>query len=105
MPNEQLAHEWRSGKLGVSVNPAMTFSPDGLVLGAGTVIVPMEGTRRLQSLQGQEARILALLSAFYDRPTALSALGNIERAAKAWSEGDASLACIYLAHACFFTAA
>jgi hypothetical protein len=77
----------------------MTFVAEGLVLGAGTVIVPTEGSRRLESLRGQEARILALLSAFYDGPTAPSALGNIERAAKAWREGDICLAYIHLAHA------
>jgi hypothetical protein len=39
--------------------------PAGLVLGAGTVLVPAHGARRLTSLDGQEARVLALLSAAY----------------------------------------
>jgi hypothetical protein len=44
-------------------------------------------------------RLLALLSAFHGRPTAPSVLRNIERAAKAWREGDDCLAYIHLAHA------
>ncbi len=35
---------------------------EGLVLGAGTVVVPAEGARRLTRLDGREARVLALLS-------------------------------------------
>lgn len=69
------------------------------MLGAGTVIVPMDGLRRLQKLRGQEARVLALLAAFHGKPAARSTLGNIERAAKAWSEADVCLAYIHLAHA------
>jgi hypothetical protein len=55
--------------------------------------------RRLQSLKGQEARVLALLSTAYGRAVAPSVLGNIERAAKAWGAGDECLAYIHLAHA------
>jgi hypothetical protein len=69
------------------------------VLGAGTIIVPADTPRRLQSLQGQEARVLALLSAACGKGVAPSVLGNIERAAKAWGEGDDCLAYIHLAHA------
>jgi hypothetical protein len=50
-------------------------------------------------MRGQEMRVLALLSAAYGRAIAPSVLGNIERAAKAWSEGDDCLAYIHLAHA------
>jgi hypothetical protein len=45
--------------------------------------------------------VLALLSAAYGRAIAPGVLGNIERAAKAWSEGDDCLAYIHLAHARF----
>src|ERR1700722_17429631 len=77
----------------------MHFAPEGLVLGAGTVVVAAEGARRLRSLQGQEARVLALLSAAYGKAVAPSVVGNITRAVKAWSEGDDCLAYIHLAHA------
>jgi hypothetical protein len=43
--------------------------------------------------------VLALLSAAFGETIAPSVLGNIERAAKAWSDGDDCLAYIHLAHA------
>jgi hypothetical protein len=77
----------------------MYFSPEGLALGAGTVLLPAVGPRRLADLQGEEARLLALLSATYGKGVSPSALGNIERAAKSWHEGDDAAAVIHLAHA------
>jgi hypothetical protein len=62
-------------------------------------MVPADGPRRLRSLRGQETRVLALLSAAYGKAVAPSVLGNIERAAKAWGQGDDCLAYIHLAHA------
>jgi hypothetical protein len=41
----------------------MIFTPQGLMLGAGTILVPAEGFRKLKSLRGQEQQVLALLSA------------------------------------------
>jgi hypothetical protein len=77
---------------------AMIFTPPGLMLGAGTILVPAEGFRRLKSLKGRERGVLALLSAAYGRMVAPSVLGSIERAAKSWSEGDDFTAHIHLAH-------
>jgi hypothetical protein len=68
------------------------------VLGAGTVLVPAHEARRLASLDGQEARVLALLSAAYRKAVAPAVLGNIARAADAWRQGDDCLAYIHLAH-------
>jgi hypothetical protein len=79
-------------------SPAMTFTPHGLMWGAGTILVPAEGARKLQSLKGREQCVLALLSAAYGRAVAPSVLRNIERAAKSWSEGDDFVAHIHLAH-------
>jgi hypothetical protein len=79
-------------------SPAMIFTPQGLMLGAGTILVPAEGARKLQSLKGREQRVLALLSAAYGRAVAPSVLGNIERAAKSWREGDDFTAHLHLAH-------
>jgi hypothetical protein len=79
-------------------SPAMIFTPQGLVLGAGTILVPAEGIRKLESLKGREQQVLALLSAAYNTAVAPSVLGNIERAAKSWSKGDDFVAHIYLAH-------
>jgi hypothetical protein len=80
------------------VHPVPYLAPQGLVLGAGTVLVPAHGARQLTSLDGQEARVLALLSAAYGKAVAPGVLGNIARAADAWRQGDDCLAYIHLAH-------
>ncbi len=99
MLQEQLRNAWHARERAIAISPVLTFAPRGLVLGAGTVLVPADGSRRLLSPKGQEARVLALLSAAYRRAVAPSVLGNIKRAAKAWGEGDDCLAYIHLAHA------
>ena len=99
MLHERLRDAWSVRKRAVPISPALHFAPEGLVLGAGTVLVPADGERRLASLQGQEARLLALLSATYGKAISPSVLGNIERAAKSWRDGDDCLAAIHLAHA------
>jgi hypothetical protein len=96
---EQLRDKWHARERAAPIHPAMTFAAEGLVLGAGTILVPAEGIRRLKSLRGQEQRILALLSAAHGKAVSPSVLGNIERAGKAWSVGDDCLAYIHLAHA------
>jgi hypothetical protein len=97
--HEQLRNAWHARKCFVPISPVLNLTPEGLALGAGTVLVPADGPHRLKSFEGQEARVLALLSAAYGRAIAPSVLGNIERAAKAWGEGDDCLAYIHLAHA------
>jgi hypothetical protein len=97
--HEQLRNAWHARKRLVPISPVLNLTSEGLLLGAGTVVVPANGPRRLQGLRGQEARVLALLSAAYGKAVAPSVVGNITRAAKAWSEGDDCLAYIHLAHA------
>ena len=99
MLHERLWRAWSVQKRAVPIIPALYFSPDGLALGAGTILLPAVGPRRLADLQGEEARLLALLSATYGKAISPSVLGNIERAAKSWREGDDALAAIHLAHA------
>jgi hypothetical protein len=97
--HESLWRAWSVQKRAVPIIPALYFSPDGLALGAGTILLPAVGRRRLANLRGEEARLLALLSATYGKAISPSVLGNIERAAKGWREGDDTLAAIHLAHA------
>jgi hypothetical protein len=97
--HEHLRDAWSVRKRAVPIIPALYFSPDGLALGAGTILLPTEGPRQLKKLQGEEARVLALLSAAYGQAIAPLVLGNIERAAKSWRDGDDALAAIHLAHA------
>jgi hypothetical protein len=97
--HEHLRDAWSVRKRTFPIIPALHFSPDGLVLGAGTILLPAVGHRRLAKLDGEQARLLALLSATYGRAIPPSVLGNIERAAKSWRDGDDCLAAIHLAHA------
>ena len=75
---------WRAHQRRVPISHELRFKPEGLVLGAGTVLVGAQGGRLLKSVKGQEARVLALLSAAHGRAVAPSVLANIERAAKSW---------------------
>jgi hypothetical protein len=97
MLDQQLRFKWLAREGAAMIQSSMTFTAEGLVLGAGTVLVQMDGPNELQCLRGQEKRLLALLSAFQGEPTAPSVLRHIERAVKAWSEGDGCLAYIHLA--------
>ena len=81
------------------IGTVLRIAPEGVVLGAGTVLLPADGPRQLRATKGCEARLLTLLSAAYDRAVGPAVLGNIERAAKAWNTGDHCLAYIHLAHA------
>lgn len=99
MRHESLSQEWYARERASPIGSAMRFAPEGLVLGAGTLLLQTDAARRLQSVRGQEARLLALLSAFCGKPVAPSAVRSIERAARAWRQGDDCLAYISLAHA------
>lgn len=99
MLEEQLRQEWLAQRHATPISAALRFAPDGLVLGAGTVIVAAEFKRRLNDQPSGQARVLALLSAAYGRAVAPKVLGHIERAVRCWCDGDGCLAYIHLAHA------
>ena len=98
MFDKEMRDAWHARERAVPISPVLNLAPEGLVLGAGTVLVAAEGERRLRSVQGEQARVLALLSAAYGAAVKPSVLSNIERAAKCWREGDDCLAYIHLAH-------
>jgi hypothetical protein len=95
--DEKLRNAWHARERAVPLSSVPHLAPNGLVFGVGTVVVAADGARRLRSVRGQEARVLALLSAAYRKPVHPAVLGNIERAGKSWSEGDDCLAHIHLA--------
>lgn len=96
--DQRLREAWHARERAFPIHSVLHLAPEGLVLGAGTVLVPTMAARRLTSLDGQEARVLALLSAAYGKAVAPAVLGNIARAADAWRRGDDCLAYIHLAH-------
>jgi hypothetical protein len=69
------------------ISTVLRIAPEGVVLGAGTILLSADGPRQLRTTNGCEARVLALLSAAYDRAVGPVVLGNIDRAAKAWNAG------------------
>lgn len=95
---EQLEKRWReSGRLR-AIHSVMSLEEDGLVLGAGTVLSPREpGDADRLMVDGNEPRVLTLLSVAYGRPIDASILGNIRRASRQWSAGDDCLAAMHLA--------
>jgi hypothetical protein len=95
---EQLRDAWQRRARNVPIQSVLHFTPQGLAFGAGTILVPADGKRRLKKLRGQESQVLALLSAAYGKAVSPALLGNIERAAKSWHEGDDCLAYMHLAH-------
>jgi hypothetical protein len=97
--HESLSRAWSVQKRAVPIIPSLYFSPDGLAFGAGTILLPAVAPRCLANLQGEEARLLALLSATFGKAISPSVLGSIDRAAKSWSKGDDATAAINLAHA------
>ena len=97
--DQQFREAWHTRQRAFPIYPALHLAPEGLVLGAGTVVVPAHGKRQLTSPNGLEARVLALLSVAYGKAVAPAVLGNIARAADAWRQGDDCLAYIHLAHA------
>jgi hypothetical protein len=97
--HESLWRAWSVQKRSVPVIPTLYFSADGLALGAGTILLPAIAPRCLANLQGEEARLLALLSATYGKAISPSVFSSIMRAAKSWSRGDDVGAAIHLSHA------
>jgi hypothetical protein len=83
-----------------SDQPGNVFFPRRSRTGRRDDLASRGGTsRHLADLQGEEARLLALLAATYGNAISPSALGSIERAAKSWHEGDDIAAVGHLAHA------
>ncbi len=82
MTGEALEKAWRDRASVTPLTPVMAFGPDGLTLGAGTVLAPLEDLNACDTPDaGSEARLCALLSAAYLRPVAPQAIRCIRRGA------------------------
>lgn len=68
---------WHARERVAPISTALNFASRGLVLGAGTVILGAVRSGGVEKLAGQEARVLALLSAAYGTAIAPSVLGNV----------------------------
>ncbi len=96
---EALDKAWNKQRSFTPLEPDLTFGPDGLTLGCGAVLAKAEralGRARI-NLEGQEARIEALLAAAYGRRVDEAAMRHLRRGVLRWNEGDAALAAMHLA--------
>ena len=48
MLHQQLSNAWRFRERAFPISPVLTLKPEGLVLGAGTVVLPTEESRRAE---------------------------------------------------------
>jgi hypothetical protein len=94
---ERLSKAWRERRGSRTIEPVMRFSDEGLILGAGTVVVPSNGSSRDILIDHREPRLRALIAAAHlCRPT-LGALAHLRKAADRWCEGQDALAAMHLA--------
>ncbi len=75
----------------------MAFGPEGLTLGAGTVLAATDDERNIALDEAAEARLQALLAAAYVRPVSAQTLRYIRRGAASWRDGDKAMAAMHLA--------
>ncbi|MGH6813216.1 MAG: hypothetical protein ACREDM_13075 [Methylocella sp.] len=94
-----LDRHWRDEGLSRPLRRAMTFTQAGLVLGRGTLLAEFEKERlaRGLALDGNEARLLSLLTAAHGEPVAEGVVEKVRRAGEFWRAGEKTLAQIQLA--------
>jgi hypothetical protein len=94
--------DWRDHAKSHPLEPIMTLAAEGLVLGAGTIVVKSRsaGSNRFELVtEGAEERILALLSVAYRQAISPNVIDHVRRASAAWGRGEDCLALIHLARA------
>ncbi len=92
--------DWRDRRVGRPLHREMTFTQAGLALGRGTILAEFEKKGRAAgglALDGEEARLLSLLTAAYREPLAGGVIEKIRRAVEYWRAGEKALAQIHLA--------
>jgi hypothetical protein len=98
----RLRKDWCAHAHAKPFYPYPYICDDGLFLGAGTRIAAMgedrDGRPCLET-EGEEERILALLSLAYGKPIAPSAVKYVERASLQWGRGEKAIAHFELAFA------
>ena len=97
---EDLLAAWNAGGRQRVHRPTLTLTRAGLELGARTVIVRSGRDcwrRRCLEIEGDEARILALLSVAYWRELPDTLIGALKAAGRAFTTGDLSRAYIIIA--------
>jgi hypothetical protein len=97
-----LKKQWHDEARSQPFRPYLYIDDKGLLLGAGTLLVPMVKDRTgapILAIDGNEARILATLSLGYRRRIQVKALKFIKRASMQWAKGERAIAHFELAYA------
>ncbi|MGB6175647.1 MAG: hypothetical protein WBF43_04760, partial [Methylocella sp.] len=92
--------DWREWGLGRPLHREMTFTQAGVVLGRGTLLAEFEKKGRAArglAFDGEEARLLSLMTAAFAAPVAPHVVEKIRRAGELWRAGEKALAQIHLA--------
>lgn len=100
LSTNDLYKAWDQAGRFLSPHSRMRLTEDGLTLGASTVIAPLgrdEWERPILKIDGNEERILALLSIAHDQPILPNVLGNLRNASRCLCKGELVLAYIHLA--------
>lgn len=99
---DSLRKSWENLGRFAAIEPALTITEAGLVLGAGTVLakhMTTAGGSPALAVTGNEERILALLTVACARRVDPGVIGHIHRTAASCSRGEIDLARIHLAYA------
>ena len=92
---ERLRKEWHAREAASDLHEALCLKSEGLVLGAGTVLVRMAGGST--NADCDDDRLKALLSVAYGKPVANRAIGHVKAAALRWRDGETARATLHLA--------
>ena len=93
---EHLQKQWRNSARFRGLHASMTLKKDGLVLGANTVLAKRNHDGTL-AIDGEEEKLLTMLSVAYGRPVGALVLGSLRRASDCAKAGDACLAGMHVA--------
>jgi hypothetical protein len=94
---DRLRKAWDNRRKSMAVDAVMRFSEEGLVLGAGTILSAASHAGRDVSINPDEPRLVALLSAAHQRRPATNSLLHLRKAAERWNDGEDALAAMHLA--------
>ena len=100
MQVNDLGAKWNAHCSRSPIHAFPIFDGDRLLLGAETTLAVSRPDKAIVAkgcAQGNEARLIALLSAAYGRPVSETALAHMRRSLQKQAQGDALLASIHLA--------
>jgi len=94
---DELRKEWRERRASTAIDVVMRLADEGLVFGAGTVLVAAGESRRDVSIDPLEPNLSALLTAAHLRTPTFTGLMHLRKAGECWRGGDEALAAMHLA--------